>query len=168
MGGCLRHKTSRGARLYKTGDLARYLPDGNLENLDRLDHQVKSHGFRIELGKVEAGLEQHAAIRQTVVLAREYAPGNTRLVAYIVTHQELAPTSSELHSFLKPNHCTPGIQPSPRRSSSARVAFGYNEHAIPLARKLARELSMTFSEGSTTFLGYSVCNKSGNSLIALI
>ncbi|MGH7829948.1 MAG: non-ribosomal peptide synthetase, partial [Candidatus Binatia bacterium] len=60
-----------GARLYKTGDLARYLPDGNIEFLGRLDHQVKLRGFRIELGEIETALAQHPAVRETVVLARE-------------------------------------------------------------------------------------------------
>jgi amino acid adenylation domain-containing protein len=89
-----------GARLYKTGDLARYLPDGNLEYLGRLDYQVKIRGVRIELGEIETGLEQHLAVRQVVVLAQEAASGDTRLVAYIVPTQEPAPTTSELHRFL--------------------------------------------------------------------
>ena len=59
-----------GARLYKTGDLARYLPDGNIEFLGRLDNQVKIRGYRIELGEIETILEHHPAIRQAVVLAR--------------------------------------------------------------------------------------------------
>ena len=63
-----------GARLYKTGDLARYLPDGNIEFLGRIDHQVKIRGFRIELGEIEAGLRQHPAVRETIVLAQEQRP----------------------------------------------------------------------------------------------
>ena len=59
-----------GARLYKTGDLARYLPDGNIEFLGRVDHQVKIRGFRIELEEIEAVLRQHPAVREAVVLAR--------------------------------------------------------------------------------------------------
>jgi amino acid adenylation domain-containing protein/FkbM family methyltransferase len=93
--------TVPGACLYKTGDLARCLPDGNLEFLGRIDHQVKIRGFRIELGEIEVVLDQHPAVRQAVVLAREDFPGDKRLVAYVVLNQEQAPMSSELRSFLR-------------------------------------------------------------------
>ncbi|MFB2973203.1 amino acid adenylation domain-containing protein [Aerosakkonema sp. BLCC-F183] len=88
-------------RLYKTGDLARYLPDGNIEFLGRIDHQVKIRGFRIEIGEIEALLLQHPQVREAVVIAREDEPGNKRLVAYAVPSQESAPTISNLSGFLK-------------------------------------------------------------------
>ena len=98
-----------GARLYKTGDLARYLPDGNIDFLGRIDNQVKVRGFRIELGEVEAALRQHAAVREAVVIAREDIPGNQRLVAYFIAEHEQRPSISELRQFMKklPEHMVP-------------------------------------------------------------
>jgi amino acid adenylation domain-containing protein len=89
-----------GARLYKTGDLARYLPDGNIEFLGRIDQQVKIRGFRIELGEVESVLQQHPVIRETVVIAREDESGNKRLIAYFVLHQHTFAVT-DLRNFLK-------------------------------------------------------------------
>ncbi len=90
-----------GERLYKTGDVVRYLLDGNIEHLGRSDHQVKIRGLRIELGEIEAALLQHPDIRQAVVVAREERiPDAQRLVAYVVGNEaQLGIT--ELHSYLK-------------------------------------------------------------------
>jgi len=74
-----------GTRLYKTGDLARYLPDGNIEFLGRIDHQVKIRGFRIELGEIETLLNQDSTVQEAVVIARDDESGHQRLIAYIVS-----------------------------------------------------------------------------------
>lgn len=89
-----------GARLYKTGDLVRYLPDGNLEFLGRVDHQVKIRGYRVELEEIEMVLAQYPAIDRVVVVVREDEPGEQRLVAYVVPAKEAMLPANELRSFL--------------------------------------------------------------------
>ncbi|MGZ4122977.1 MAG: non-ribosomal peptide synthetase, partial [Tumebacillaceae bacterium] len=98
------------AQMYKTGDLVRYLPDGTLEFLGRIDGQVKIRGFRIEPGEIEAALELHAAVREAVVIAREDVPGDKRLVAYAVLHEAGTASVSDIRHFLKdklPEHLLP-------------------------------------------------------------
>ena len=99
-------------RLYKTGDLARYLPDGTIEFLGRLDNQVKIRGFRIELGEIEAVLVQHPMVRDVVVLAREEGGGEKQLVGYVVPNSAGILTTDELRSYLKeqlPEYMVPSI-----------------------------------------------------------
>jgi amino acid adenylation domain-containing protein len=88
-------------RLYKTGDLCRYLPDGNIEFLGRIDHQVKIRGFRIELGEIENVLIKHDVVSDAVVLSKDLPTGGNCLVAYIVPNVE--PVISELRKYLEDN-----------------------------------------------------------------
>jgi amino acid adenylation domain-containing protein len=90
-----------GSRLYKTGDLARYLPDGNIEFVGRIDHQVKIRGYRIELGEVEAVLGWHPCVRQVVVVVQEDEAKGKRLVAYLVTDKEAGVTPQQMREFLR-------------------------------------------------------------------
>jgi non-ribosomal peptide synthetase component F len=93
--------TQGGAKLYKTGDLARYLPNGELEYLGRIDNQVKIRGFRIELGEIEALLASHPQIWETVVLVWDDTTGDKRLVAYLVPQPEITIIIDEIRQFLK-------------------------------------------------------------------
>jgi amino acid adenylation domain-containing protein len=133
-----------GSRLYKTGDLARHLPDGAIEYLGRLDYQVKIRGQRIELGEIEATLDKHVAVGQSVVMAREDTPGNQRLVAYVVARQA-TPSTAELKDHLLrelPAYMVPSafvfldslpltssgkvdrkLLPAPERSGSQQTAY---------------------------------------------
>ena len=89
-----------GGRLYKTGDLARYRPDGNIEFLGRIDNQVKIRGFRIELGEIEAKLIEQPGVDEAVVLVREDQPGNKRLVAYVTARGSGALTEDVLRKAI--------------------------------------------------------------------
>ena len=90
-----------GERLYKTGDLARYLPDGTIEFLGRIDHQVKIRGFRIEPGEIESALADHPGVRQSVVALRQDDRGENCLVAYIVPKNQGSPSISKLVTYLR-------------------------------------------------------------------
>jgi microcystin synthetase protein McyB len=87
--------------LYKTGDLVRYLADGNIEYLGRIDNQVKLRGLRIELGEIQTILDSHPQINQSVVIIQTDSGDNQRLVAYVAS-QNQALTAKELRQFLQP------------------------------------------------------------------
>jgi amino acid adenylation domain-containing protein len=93
--------TTPGARLYQTGDLARYLPDGNIEFLGRVDHQVKLRGFRVDLGEIEVLLAKHRGVHQAIVVVRQDTINDQRLVAYVVVSDGKVPFQDDLRSFLK-------------------------------------------------------------------
>ncbi|MEO6238624.1 MAG: amino acid adenylation domain-containing protein [Vicinamibacterales bacterium] len=99
-------------KLYRTGDIARYLRDGNIECLGRTDDQVKIRGFRIELGEIEDALSQHASVGRVSVIAREDRPGDRRLVAYVVPSAGTTLSDSELKAHLQrtlPSHLIPSV-----------------------------------------------------------
>ncbi|MEM7593188.1 MAG: amino acid adenylation domain-containing protein, partial [Cyanobacteria bacterium P01_A01_bin.83] len=133
-------------RLYKTGDLVRYLPDGNIECLGRIDNQVKVRGFRIELEEIESTLTQHSNVLEAVIIVREDVPGNQQLVAYIVCKSPQFPTASSLRGFLKstlPNYMIPAAFIT--LSAMPLTANGkINRHALPKPDPTKIELDKTF------------------------
>jgi len=101
-----------GERLYRTGDRARYMPNGTIEFLGRIDNQLKIRGHRIEPGEITAVLREHAAVKEAVVIARDEHPADRRLVAYAVLEQPLAASPQELRTFLKerlPDYMVPSV-----------------------------------------------------------
>ena len=132
--------------LYYTGDRGRYRLDGSLEILGRIDHQVKIRGMRIEPGEIEAVLNQHPTVGQTLILAHEIAPGDKRLVAYIIPNREQACTNEELRDFLKqrlPNFMIPSafvILDAFPRTPNGKV----NRRALPIPDFTQHESEATF------------------------
>ena len=130
-------------RLYKTGDLARYLPDGTIEFLGRIDHQVKIRGFRIELGEIETLLTQHPKIRETVVIVRENARENQVLVAYFIPTSEYIPSSIELREFLSrklPHYMIPNVF-IPLEQFPLTINGKIDLQNIPLASQIKQDTS---------------------------
>ncbi|MFZ0750365.1 MAG: non-ribosomal peptide synthetase, partial [Pyrinomonadaceae bacterium] len=141
------HSSQPGERLYRTGDLARYLPDGSIEFLGRTDKQVKLRGFRVELGEIEAILNQHEQVRQVVVLARdEKETGGKQLVAYIVGVQGQSITAGELRDHVKkflPDYMAPGafvLLDNLPLTQNGKVDLS----ALPLPGELTREPEETY------------------------
>jgi amino acid adenylation domain-containing protein len=102
----------RGARLYKSGDVCRFLQDGNIEMLGRADLQVKVRGFRIELGEIETVLSEYPGVRDVAVVARELTAGEKQLIAYLVAHEGGAPAVVDLRSYLRqrlPEYMVPAV-----------------------------------------------------------
>jgi amino acid adenylation domain-containing protein len=102
--------SAAGARVYRSGDLARYLPGGDIEFLGRLDHQVKLRGYRIEPGEIEAVIQYHPAVRDAIVRLQDSPPGQKRLVAYIVAQPNSTVNVADLKALLKeklPVHMVP-------------------------------------------------------------
>lgn len=139
-------RSEPGARLYNTGDAARYLPDGNIEFLGRTDNQVKIRGFRIEPGEIEAVIGKYPGVQQSVVAARELSPGQLGLVAYIVPVAGKSLDIGDLRSFLK------GKLPAYMLPSAFEVldriplnANGKVDHkALPAPKKKSADLEKTF------------------------
>ncbi len=134
------------SKLYKTGDLARYLPSGELEYLGRIDNQVKIRGFRIELGEIEALLAQYPAIWESVVVVREDTPGDKYLVGYVVPQRSITLSIDEIRQFLKaklPEYMIPNafviLEALPLNSNSK-----VDRRALPSPEKIGRSLADNF------------------------
>ena len=141
----------RGARLYRTGDLARYRSDGDLILLGRNDHQVKLRGYRIELNEIEAVMMQHPDVREVVVMCREDAPNDKRIVAYLVPAKESAPSTSDLRQYLQvelPAYMVPSVF-----VTLNELPFGPNgkvdRNALPAPEGARPELAILYAAPET-------------------
>lgn len=105
----VKHPFKEGERMYKTGDLARWLPNGDIEFIGRIDHQVKIRGQRIELGEIEHQLQSHDQIQECIVLAVDQGAGDKLLCAYVVGHREISSrelrehTAKDLPAYMIPS-----------------------------------------------------------------
>lgn len=139
-----------GARIYKTGDSARHLSNGDIEYLGRIDQQVKIRGFRIELGEIEATLVDHPSIRNAVVSAKHIG-GEKQLVAYIVASAQQAPNAAELRRFLKnklPDYMLPAhfiTMDSFPLTANGKI----DRDALPEPQAVRPDLTATFAEPRT-------------------
>jgi syringomycin synthetase protein SyrE len=129
--------------LFRTGDLGRYLPDGNIEFLGRNDFQVKIRGFRIELGEIEAALSGYPGVGEAVVLAREDSPGDKRLVAYYTT-TTLTPTNSQAGGVVGGEVVGEAGEPSiGAEVLRAHLLVSLPEHMVPAAYVVLAGLPLT-------------------------
>jgi len=141
-----------GTRLYKTGDLARYLADGSIEFLGRLDYQVKIRGYRIELGEVEAALRQHGSVREALVLATEEAANGKRLVAYVVVDETQPLTGDDLREIVRrklPEYMTPSsfiLLDELPLTPNGKI----DRRALPAPTQVRHELAVSFVAPRTT------------------
>jgi acyl carrier protein len=133
--------------LYRTGDVARRLPDGNIELLGRIDRQVKLRGFRIELGEIETILLQFPKVREAVVVVREDTPGDKRLVAYLTTYHQTTVSLNELRRFLReqlPDYMVPAafvmLEKLPLTANSK-----VDRRALPMPENHRAKLETTFA-----------------------
>jgi len=140
-------EAGRYLRLYKTGDLARYLPDGSIDYVGRSDRQVKLRGFRIELGEIETTLRRHPLVKDSVVIARENERHEKRLIAYLIAEEEGRPTVNDLRKFLEnrlPDYMTPAaflfVDAWPL-TSSGKV----NHRELPAPEETRPELEREFA-----------------------
>jgi acyl carrier protein len=135
-----------GGRLYKTGDLTRWLTDGRIEFVGRNDFQVKVRGFRIELGEIETVLREHESVREAVVVARSDTRGDAYLAAYVVAPHGPLPTGGELRAFLKaklPEYMLPSVYRVLDKlplTPHGKV----DRHALPRSEGSERELDVAF------------------------
>jgi acyl-coenzyme A synthetase/AMP-(fatty) acid ligase/acyl carrier protein len=145
------HAFGDGARIYRSGDLGRYLTNGDIEYRGRIDHQVKIRGFRIEPGEVESAIISHGGVRETIVVARADASGGNRLVAYVVPADGTTLAIPELRNYLRaklPDHMVPSVLVAMDRlplTSNGKV----DRRALPEPEGTRAEVSAPFMAAET-------------------